>query len=215
MSAVNLSQLLSEVLAPAMEAAKGLGADTTPQALVQIRATAVRADGLLEAMSDATRRSARRNQWNHRSNRRNRRSRNRRGRRMRPLNMAGAHGAWQMLATLHRPTDAEGLAAAARNLAATGLKPRDVATTLGLTEHAVTPTAAHGRGFTTIGMPPMTKNRIQTPRSTAAVHSHHADMNFKPRNSGAITRIGTITPKEPPANKPQPQGVRKSLYRNK
>jgi len=57
---------------------------------------------------------------------------------MKPLNMAGAHGAWAMLATLHRPTDAEGLAAAARQLAATGLKPRDVATTLGLTEHAVT-----------------------------------------------------------------------------
>lgn len=54
-----------------------------------------------------------------------------------PLNLAGAHGTWQMAATLHRPTDAAGMAAAARNLAATGLKPRDIATTLGLTEHAV------------------------------------------------------------------------------
>jgi len=61
----------------------------------------------------------------------------------------------------------------------------------------------------------MTKNRIPTPRSTAAVHSHHADTNFKPRNSGAIARIGTITPKVPPANKPKSEGVRKSLYRNK
>jgi hypothetical protein len=54
-----------------------------------------------------------------------------------PLNMAGAHGAWQMNANLHRPTDPAGLAAAARDLAATGLKPRDIASHLGLTETAV------------------------------------------------------------------------------
>jgi hypothetical protein len=56
---------------------------------------------------------------------------------MRPLNMADAHGAWAMLATMHRPTDAAGIAAAARQLASTGLKPRDIAATLGLTENAV------------------------------------------------------------------------------
>jgi hypothetical protein len=56
---------------------------------------------------------------------------------MRLFDLTGAHGAWQMAATLHRPKDAAGMATAARNLAATGLKPRDIASTLGLTEHAV------------------------------------------------------------------------------
>jgi predicted transcriptional regulator len=42
-----------------------------------------------------------------------------------------------MLATMHRPTDPAGISAAARNLAATGLKPRDIASALSLTEHAV------------------------------------------------------------------------------
>jgi hypothetical protein len=45
---------------------------------------------------------------------------------------------WRHLAaTLNRPTDAAGITAAARDLAATGLTPRDIATTLGLTETAV------------------------------------------------------------------------------
>ncbi len=44
---------------------------------------------------------------------------------------------WRHLAVMHRPTNAAGIAAAARNLAATGLTPRDIATTLGLTEQVV------------------------------------------------------------------------------
>jgi hypothetical protein len=40
-------------------------------------------------------------------------------------------------ATLHRPTDLAGIAAAARQLAGTGLKPRDIASILGLTEAGV------------------------------------------------------------------------------
>ncbi len=44
---------------------------------------------------------------------------------------------WRHLATLHKPTEAAGLAAAAHQLASTGLKPRDIATTLSLTEAAV------------------------------------------------------------------------------
>jgi hypothetical protein len=61
----------------------------------------------------------------------------------------------------------------------------------------------------------MTKNRMPTPRSTAAVQAKHGMPNFKPRNSGAIAAVGSITPKIPPADKPQSQGVRKSLYINK
>jgi hypothetical protein len=61
----------------------------------------------------------------------------------------------------------------------------------------------------------MPKNRINPPRSTAAVQTRHSGPNFKPRNSGAIKRIGSIAPKVPPANKPQSEGVRKSLYINK
>ena len=40
-------------------------------------------------------------------------------------------------ATQHRPTDPAGIAAAARQLAAIGLKHRDIAGTLGLTPEAI------------------------------------------------------------------------------
>lgn len=61
----------------------------------------------------------------------------------------------------------------------------------------------------------MPKNRINPPSSSAAVKAKHATPNFKPRNSGAIRRIGPVLPKVPPANKPKSEGVRKSLYINK
>lgn len=44
---------------------------------------------------------------------------------------------YHALALLHRPTDADGLRAAAAEMAARGLKPRDIATHLALTELAV------------------------------------------------------------------------------
>lgn len=44
---------------------------------------------------------------------------------------------WRHMATLHRPTDQAGITAAARLLASQGLKPRDIAGTLGITEAAV------------------------------------------------------------------------------
>jgi plasmid maintenance system antidote protein VapI len=44
---------------------------------------------------------------------------------------------WRHMATLHRPTDQAGITAAAHALASTGLTIRDIATTLGLTEQAV------------------------------------------------------------------------------
>lgn len=56
---------------------------------------------------------------------------------MRTFDLIGAHGAWRMAATMHRPSDVGGLAAAARQLASTGLTARDIASTLGLTEHGV------------------------------------------------------------------------------
>lgn len=133
---------------------------------------------------------------------------------MRPLHMAGAHADWALLATMNRPTDTEGLAAAARQLASTGLTPRDIASSLGLSEQAVSQLLRGVRGFTTIGIT-MTKNRMPTPRSTAAVQSQHGMPNFKPRHSGAIARVGSITPKVPPADKPKSQGVRRSLYISK
>jgi hypothetical protein len=50
---------------------------------------------------------------------------------MRTFDLAGAHGAWQMMAaTMHRPNDAAGLAAAARELASQGLKAHDIAASL-------------------------------------------------------------------------------------
>ena len=44
---------------------------------------------------------------------------------------------WRQLAVMHRPTDPAGIAAAARQLAAIGLKHRDISITLGLSEGAV------------------------------------------------------------------------------
>jgi len=41
------------------------------------------------------------------------------------------------------------------------------------------------------------------------------DVHFKPKNNGAIRRIGPIAPREVPANKPARQGVKRSLYENK
>jgi hypothetical protein len=46
---------------------------------------------------------------------------------MKPLNMAGAHPAWAMMANLHRPPD---VTEAIRALAAQGLKPYDIASSL-------------------------------------------------------------------------------------
>lgn len=50
---------------------------------------------------------------------------------------AAIESAREVARLMHRPTDAAGITAAARDLAATGLKPRDIASALGLTEHAV------------------------------------------------------------------------------
>ena len=44
---------------------------------------------------------------------------------------------WRQAAVMHRPTSAAGIAAAARDLAASGLLPRDIGNTLGITEQAV------------------------------------------------------------------------------
>ena len=56
---------------------------------------------------------------------------------MRPFDITGAHGAWQMLANMHRPTDPTALAGEIRRLHGTGLTPRDIAATLRLDMAAV------------------------------------------------------------------------------
>jgi len=65
---------------------------------------------------------------------------------MRLFDLAGAHGGWQMLANMHRPTDPEAIAAEIRRLRKTGLTARDISNTLrldlgvvlaALREHAV------------------------------------------------------------------------------
>ena len=60
----------------------------------------------------------------------------------------------------------------------------------------------------------MSKVRLPTPASTAKLQQH-PDPNFKDRRSGEIRRVGPVKPYEPPANKPQPEGIDKRLYRNK
>ncbi len=51
---------------------------------------------------------------------------------MSPFELTGAHGAWQMLANMHRPTDGETLQAECRRLRDGGLKPHDIANVLRL-----------------------------------------------------------------------------------
>jgi hypothetical protein len=51
---------------------------------------------------------------------------------MRPIDLTGAHGTWQMLANMHRPTDPAVIAAEIRRLRQTGLTPRDMSNTLRL-----------------------------------------------------------------------------------
>ena len=60
----------------------------------------------------------------------------------------------------------------------------------------------------------MPKNRLNPPKSTAVLQRGPSP-NFKPRNSGAIARVGSIKPKTPPADKPKSHGERKSIYWNK
>ncbi len=59
------------------------------------------------------------------------------------------------------------------------------------------------------------KTRIPTPRGITAAKGSTPAPNFKPRNSGAIAKVGSLKAKEPPANKRSNQGVNKSLYWNK
>lgn len=61
----------------------------------------------------------------------------------------------------------------------------------------------------------MTKNRLNPPRSTAVLQRGPSP-NFKPKNSGAIKRVGSLKPKEPgQPNKFGGHGERRSLYINK
>lgn len=52
-------------------------------------------------------------------------------------NIGGVLDYSQLAAVEHRPTDQAGMATAAQELAHTGLTPRDIASTLGLSEGAV------------------------------------------------------------------------------
>jgi hypothetical protein len=51
---------------------------------------------------------------------------------MRPIDLTGAHGTWQMLANMYRPTDGEALQAECRRLRDSGLTAHDIASVMRL-----------------------------------------------------------------------------------
>lgn len=57
----------------------------------------------------------------------------------------------------------------------------------------------------------MSKNRLSPPASTAKLQRGPSP-GFKDQRSGAMRRVGPLTPKEPPAKTPESHGESKSLY---